>query len=125
MEKVRALLALATSPNIDEARNAALAAVRLIAEYKVILSLPAPANGVTFPPPSIRVKTVSPAERRTKTAIRATTRAGNPGEWKKMKAKFEGYCKWCKKKVHKNASIYWSPDDGAYHAVCYSNSGVP
>lgn len=117
LAKVRALLALAASQNIDEARNAALAAAKLIREHNIILTLPAASIGVSFPAPKV-----------SKMRIRVREQPRPPvepdDEWRKMKAKFDGYCKWCSKSIRKNESIYWSKENGAYHPNCYVKSGA-
>lgn len=112
--KIRALLALTTSPNVDEARNAALVAARLIREHGIILTNPAASVGMTFPPPQIRI-----------TVTKKTTPApvaDDADEWQRIKAKYEGFCKWCGKTIRKNSSIRWCPGKGAMHLACYTTS---
>ena len=49
--------------------------------------------------------------------------APEPDEgWRPMKAKFPGVCKWCRRAITRDASIYWSLDHGAYHTACYNKS---
>ena len=118
LQKIQALLALAAASDldgkIDEARNASYAAVRLMRTHCISLSPPAPFNGTTFPPPSIRVKAPAPA--------RARPNKIQEDGWRKMKAKYEGHCKWCNLVVKPNVAIYWSKEHGAYHSACYFNS---
>lgn len=109
------LLALTTSPNEDEARNAALSACKIILKFNLTLVMPAPNLGTTFPAPQ-----------RSKVRVRQQPPPPPPpvdDDWRKIKAKFDGYCKWCRKPIKKNAPIYWSKENGAYHPVCYLNSG--
>lgn len=117
--RIRALIALATSPNVDntpqnldEARNAALAAVRLIRTNGVIISLPAPAIGVTFPEPKLEV-------RPTKRSSKVVAASGN---WKRIKAKYAGVCLKCAKIIQKDSNIFWSKIDGACHVSCFNPS---
>jgi hypothetical protein len=116
LQTIRSLLALATSSNVDEARNAALAAVRLIQKHNVILSLPAEGRGTSFPAPSVRPKVVRIPKKE-----RVDQRKEAEG-WRAIRAKYEGVCKWCHKDIKLNAMIYSSKDHGAYHAVCFLQS---
>lgn len=120
VQKIRSLIALASSANIDEARNAALAAVRLIQNYNVILTLPAMGHGTSFPTPTrptIRKKKPTTVVHKQ----RVQQRKDEEG-WRAIRAKYEGTCKWCHKEIKTNAMIYWSKDHGAYHAVCFLQS---
>jgi hypothetical protein len=127
--QVRALLALAASADkradgLDEARNASYAAVKLINRFGIMLSPPAAGYGTSFPPPSVRVGKPAPpraAPPKAKAPSKASAKEADDG-WQKMKAKYEGHCKWCNKPVKPNTPIYWSKDHGAYHPVCYSSS---
>ena len=111
---IKSLLALAASSNIDEGRNAAYAAAKLIHKHHVLLVLPAAANGTTVPTPSVRVHVPAPS--------RARPNKATEDGWRKMKAKYAGSCKWCGKHVKPNSPVYWSKDHGAYHPVCYLES---
>lgn len=106
LQKVQALLALTTSPNIDEARNAALAAVRLIRQHGLVITSPAPHTGTSFPAPTFRAR---------------SRKNGNSG-WRRIKSKYAGSCRWCKQTIEPNTTIYWSRDAGAYHCACYEDS---
>ena len=111
--KVEQLLALTASDNIDEARNAAYAAAKLIRLHKLIVRAPAPFFSTSFPAPSVRVTT------RKRKPVKQPLSDG----WRRMKAKFAGSCKWCFKAVEQNETICWSADHGAYHTKCYEESG--
>lgn len=114
LQKIQALLALAASSNLDEARNASYVAVKLIRQHHIVLVHPATQTGTSFPPPSVPMGKAVPAKKR---------KAPTPDDgWKSIKAKFGGSCKWCGKRIEQNAPIYWSKDHGAYHPVCYANS---
>ena len=55
VDKIRKLIALTTSPSVEEARTAASLAVKLIREHNVELTLPtSPADRPAPPPPSAR-----------------------------------------------------------------------
>ncbi len=118
--KAQRLLALTTSSNIDEARNAALALARIIRAHGIVLSLPPEGRGTTFPtpnvpkPPGVQVKVKVPR--------RPYTPPINVDDWQKIKAKFAGYCKGCGKGIKQNTPIYWSREKGAYHPVCFINA---
>jgi hypothetical protein len=118
LQKIQALLALAAASDLDdktnEARNASYAAVRLMRQHRIVLSTPTTQKGAAFPVPSVHVKAPTPA--------RARPAKTQDDGWRKMKAKFEGHCKWCNEAVKPNAPIYWSKDHGAYHAACYFDS---
>jgi hypothetical protein len=136
MGKVRALLALTASSNIDEARNAALAMARLIQGHHLVISMPAEGHGTTFPRPSRKSTVVNGAvveawvaqQETLKKARDAAIRTGRPvkttqqrteKDVKPMKAKYAGVCTKCKKPIKPNTHIYWSPDHGAYHPLCF------
>ena len=120
LAKVRALLALTTSSNIDEARNAALVMARLIRTHQLIITEGAPGHGTTFPRP------VPPKPKRRPSSAdvwRAEAEARRrEASFQDIKAKFKGYCKGCSKPIKPNTHIYWSKDKGAYHPICFLRS---
>jgi hypothetical protein len=131
--KARALLALTTSSNIDEARNAALALARLIQARHLVISIGAAGLGTTFPKPSIvassKHQPISPSAVRTKKEAQKKYRvkvkvppSDSEEGFQKMKSKFAGICKGCVKSIKINSPIYWSPDRGAYHSECFAKT---
>ena len=125
--KVQALFALTASSNIDEARNAAYAAVKLIQQHGLVVSMGAPSHGTTFPTPTVTVKVNIPRRRRTpvevyaeqqEAAQRARDRQAHE-DFQSMKAKYKGNSKGCNRPIRQNTPIYWSKDKGAYHPICF------
>jgi len=102
LAQIRALIALSASDNLDEARNASLAATRLIRKYGAIISLPPENIGTSFPAP--------------------TSKRRGDG-WRRIKAKYAGVCVHCRQSIRKNTPIWWSFDKGAMHKDCYEPSG--
>ena len=119
LQQIQALLRHACeNQNLDEARNAALALARLIKKHNITLVLPAANNGTSFPPP--RPAPVRPPPR--PQPARPKPARAVPDDWQKMKAKYPGECKWCRRPIKPNTPIYWSKDHGAYHPVCFLKS---
>lgn len=104
---VEQLLALADSPEVDEARTASYAAVRLIKKHKIVLTLPARGAPVSFPAPKVDVASVV-REKKSPT-----------GQWRDMEAKYQTACKHCDKPIRKDQPIKWARGKGAFHPKCY------
>lgn len=121
LTRIRALIALALSASEHEARNAALLAVQLIRRHHIELVLPAEGRGTSFPSPAdiaLHNAIQKQAAKHSGTKKKPTV----PEGWRKIKSKYNGSCKWCGKKITKDASIYWSKENGAYHPTCFALS---
>lgn len=134
MDRLRKLLAMAESPVDEEARTAALLAVRLIKEHKIELALPgnkppaaagAPppptprATGAPWPPPNpfrndpFREPTPPPPP--PPPATRAYRFGGPPV---RLFAKFAGACAHCNRSFARDAEVFWMRRHGTTHVTC-------
>lgn len=112
LTQILQLIELSKQENLDEARNAALAAVRLIVKYRIVLLEPAPNLGMSFPePPSAKIR-----------IRKSKPQASNGDGFRKLKSKYDGVCKWCRLTIKKNTQIYWNSSLGAYHLKCFKES---
>lgn len=101
LDRVKKLLALATSPFPEEARTAAFKAAQLIKEHKIELRLPGPvAGGVPpwSPPPS------KPKEQERRIIV----------------SKYEGWCRVCSSGYAVGEYVAWAKEKGAIHAKCWT-----
>lgn len=105
LERIEQLLALASSPNDNEARNAALLAVQLIKKHRVVLSLPAG-----------RTKTPAPSSRRRSTP-RGVKKVFDPPE--KIVAPLGGDCVHCGGRYRADQTIFWFSSMGGMHIKCF------
>lgn len=107
--RILALLALAGSSNEHEAVAASIQAVRLIRQHKVTLALPPENRGASMPDPADisgwGVDLISVLE-----------------PFRKVKAKFEGRCSGCSKRIAPNSIIMWAARRGAYHPKCFETA---
>jgi hypothetical protein len=119
VERVLQLMALTTSPNDNEARNAAMLAVQLIRKHRLVLTLPvSPAGGV----PRARTKSdpgraSDPATRRSRSSGRRVKRVADPPE--KIVAPLGGECVECGSRYRADTTIYWFASGGGMHAKCF------
>jgi hypothetical protein len=105
LERIEQLLALATSPNEHEARNAAVLAAALIRKHKVVLSMPA------------RIKTPQPASpRRARSSPRGVKRVADPPD--RIVAPLGGDCVHCGGRYGAGQTIYWLRAGGGLHVKC-------
>ena len=121
VERVTQLIALATSPNENEARNAALLAVQLIRKHRIVLTMPiGPASSPSTP----RARTKSDpgradgsGARRSRSSGRGNKRVADPPE--KIVAPLGGECVECGSRYRADSTIYWFAAGGGMHAKCY------
>ena len=121
VEKVHQLIALATSPNDNEARTAALLAVQLIRKHRIVLSLP-----ISGSAEHARVRTRSDPGRpaaahappkRSRSSARGTKRVADPPE--RIVAPLGGECVECGSRYRADSPIYWFASGGGMHVKCY------
>jgi Protein of unknown function (DUF2786) len=105
LDRVRKLIALASSPNEHEARNAAMLAVRLIREHRLVLS--APARRISTPRATARA-----------TPPRGARRAREPAE--EIRSPLGGDCVGCGGRYRRGETVWWFPSGGGMHAGCYT-----
>lgn len=119
VERVTQLIALATSPNENEARNAALLAVQLIRKHRLVLSMPIGGSGAisrarTKSDPG---RTADGAARRSRSSGRGNKRVADPPE--RIVAPLGGECVECGARYRADTTIYWFASGGGMHAKCY------
>jgi hypothetical protein len=141
LEKITKLLALAKSPEIEEARNASHRAALLILEHKIELRVPGAGQvGGFFE--AIFGKSyedvVREAARATAEEVRARTAhvhandinfkspsgktprpASAPSKWKQMSARHKGICQACGKCINRHDDIFFKKGAGARHGPCH------
>jgi hypothetical protein len=115
LERIEQLMALATSPNDNEARNAALLAVQLIRKHKVKLELPAGARSTPMPGPR---STPQPAKR-SRSSSKGVKRVVDPPE--KIVAPLGGECVHCGHRYRAETTIYWFSSGGGMHVKCFED----
>jgi hypothetical protein len=129
LETIENLLALAGSANENEARNAAVLAVKLIRRHRLVISFPARADhafrgrarsepeveAARRPTPSSTRKP-SPAPRRSRSSKKNKPVADPP---ERIVAPLGGECVHCKARYARDASIYWFPAGGGMHPKCF------
>jgi hypothetical protein len=109
LERLRRLIALTESPNENEARNAAVLAVRLIRQHRVAFSLPEPSERTT---PNAGTRRRTPAS----SSSRKRRVADIPTE---IKSPLGGDCLECGGRYRAGASIYWMQSGGGMHPACF------
>jgi hypothetical protein len=102
LERIQHLIALSTSPNEHEARNAALLAVRLIRQHGIVLSHPAPARTARRTPGGSR-----PGVRRVADAV------------ERIRSPLGGDCVRCGQRYASGAEVYWLASGGGMHPRCF------
>ena len=101
LDRVKKLLALATSPFPEEARTAAFKAAQLIKEHKIELHLPGTSAGAAAPP-------WSPPPRSSGDERRIIT------------SQFAGWCRVCNCTYAAGEHVAWAKGKGAIHAKCWT-----
>ena len=119
LERVHQLIALATSPNENEARNAALLAVQLIRKHRLVLSLPTAGSGGV---PRARTKSdpgraADHGTPRKRSSGRGVKRVADPPE--RIVAPLGGECVECGSRYRADQPIYWFASGGGMHVKCY------
>jgi hypothetical protein len=98
---VHRLIALSASPNENEARNAAVLAVRLIRKHGLVLSIPASSVPGRATP-------------------RSKPRAGHVADTvDRIRSPLGGECIHCKSRYKAGAEVLWLASGGGIHPHCY------
>jgi hypothetical protein len=108
LERLERLIALTESPNANEARNAAMLAVRLIREHHIKLALPAEPK--TRPSPSGGVRKKTPGSARSKRAPDTPT---------EIKSPLGGDCVECGGRYRAGSQVFWMQSGGGMHPKCF------
>jgi hypothetical protein len=107
---VKRLLALAGSPNENEARSAAALAAKLIREHGIVLSMPR--SGKTPAPRQ------NPSEaRKTPGSKRAVRRVADAPE--RIASPLGGDCIHCGSRYRAGTTVYWFASGGGMHPRCF------
>lgn len=96
-------MALATSPNENEARNAALLAVQSMKKHKVVLTVPQ--------------RKATPQPTRGRSTPRGTKKMHDPPE--KITAPLGGDCFHCAGRYRADQQIFWFAAKGGMHVKCF------
>jgi hypothetical protein len=121
VERVERLIALATSPNENEARNAALLAVQLISKHRLVLTMPPATPGSGVARPRAPSNPGRPAEhapaKRSRSSSKGNKRVADPPE--RIVAPLGGECVECGTRYRADQPIYWFASGGGMHVKCY------
>jgi hypothetical protein len=98
VEKVRKLIALATSPYAEEARTAAFKAAALIREFQLDV--------------------VDPVQRPRPERTKQATPQPEWPRWVRLVSKYDGYCKTCRRRYLTGQSVRWKQGVGCIHEYC-------
>lgn len=96
--KIYQLLALSKQENIHEASTAALAAVRMIEKYGFEIIIPK----------SSYIEPTKEKKKKENVSIEASV----------ITARYNGFCKDCRKKYNIGETVYWKPGIGCWHMDC-------
>jgi hypothetical protein len=114
LERLQRLIALTESPNENEARNAAVLAVRLIRQHQVVLTVPSStalsATRRASPSPTTR--------RRTPGSAKSKRVADIPAE---IRSPLGGDCVECGGRYRAGSTIYWMQSGGGMHPRCFES----
>jgi hypothetical protein len=108
VDRVNKLLALAGSSNIHEARNAALAAAKLIREHGLLVR----------EADTERRKTPRPTPRSTPRPRRPSSKKTRAESLATIESPLGGDCIVCGKRYRAGTTIHWSDADGGIHVDC-------
>jgi uncharacterized protein DUF2786 len=122
LERIQKLLALAASPNANEARNAAYLAAKLIREHGIELQEP-PAPPRRASPAPRRSTPREPAVRTTPHPKRTVSSKRGVHAVKEVPARIEsplgGDCIVCGKRYRSGSEIFWLDAEGGFHPACF------
>ncbi len=113
--RLEQLIALASSPNEHEARNAALLAVELIKRHKIELRMP-PGRVAT---PAPRNTPRGTPKRKSSGSKRGVRTVADPPE--RIVAPLGGDCISCGGRYRSDQPIYWFASGGGMHVRCYED----
>ncbi len=103
LERVGHLLALSSSPNENEARNAAVLAVRLIREHRLVVSMPR--------------ATPTPGKKKTPGSKRGVRKVADPPE--RITSPLGGECIACGTHYRAGQHVFWFASGGGMHIRCF------
>jgi hypothetical protein len=100
IDRVNKLLALASSPNLHEARNAAVLAAKLIREH------------------GLEVREREPGKRKTPQPRRPSSKRNKRVELPTIESPLGGECVVCGRRYRAGSTIHWSDAEGGIHTDC-------
>jgi len=116
LDRIQHLLALASSPNENEARNAAVLAAQLIKKHGVQLTMPP--RGSSGKHAATREPEPPPASTRKKTpGSKRVKRVADPAE--RIQSPLGGECIHCGQRYKPRESVYWFSSGGGMHVKCF------
>ena len=121
LDRVSKLLALATSPNEEEARTAAIMACRMIAKHKLVISEERPTLRVEREPwkdPSRYRQWDMWSEVLRRTAAKATPQPF-PDKWMSVRASKLETCGGCEGQIHPNDYMWIREGRRPQHFECF------
>jgi hypothetical protein len=117
LDRIQHLLALASSPNEHEARNAALLAAQLIKKHGVQLTMPA-TRGSSGKHAAARPPEPGPPPSRRKTpGSKRVKRVADPAE--RIVSPLGGECVHCGSRYKPRETVYWFASGGGMHVRCF------
>lgn len=116
LDRIQKLLALATSPNENEARVAALQAATLIRKHGVVLHLP---NQEPAPNPEPPTSAPEPFAARAVRSKKLKDRYGHEWQFHELWGG-GGHCLFCALPCHRGHAIY-AGGDGLLHLRCWAS----
>lgn len=118
LDKIKKLLRLATSDNLNEARNSAYTAARLIHEHKIVLSLPGQPTGDAPARPFVYTAEPTPPKP-PQPPRKAKDLYGHTWWFHEDGPRFGGHCMFCALPLMRGQAAY-AGDDGLLHAACWN-----
>lgn len=115
LERIQQLLALASSPNENEARNAAVLAAQLIRKHGIQLTMPA-SRGSSGK--HAAAKSPEPAPRKKTPGSKRVKRVADPAE--RIQSPLGGECIHCGERYKPRESVYWFSSGGGMHVRCFA-----
>jgi hypothetical protein len=113
LERIQHLLALAASPNENEARNAAVLAAQLIRKHNVLLTMPASRSSGKH----TAVRDPAPPPRRKTPSSKRVKRVADPAE--RITSPLGGECIHCGERYKPQQTVYWFSSGGGMHVRCF------
>jgi hypothetical protein len=118
LERIQHLLALAASPNENEARNAAVLAAQLIQKHGVQLTMP-PSRQSSGKHAATRAPEPAPAPRKKTPGSKRVKRVADPAE--RIQSPLGGECIHCGSRYKPRESVYWFASGGGMHVRCFED----
>ncbi len=120
LDRIQHLLALASSPNENEARNAAVLAAQLIHKHGVLLTMPASrSSGKHAAAKAPEPERAASTSRRKTPGSKRVKRVADPAE--RIQSPLGGECIHCGERYKPRESVYWFASGGGMHVRCFED----